>query len=95
MCFTASAGDVRRLPNGRLVQERPHQHPKPVTATAMPAATTASTTTTTMTAKEETYSDPFAGLQTSPPSSPPSPDTKGPTKDQPVGPCEPTATSIS
>ncbi|KAL8754132.1 MAG: hypothetical protein Q9199_004551 [Rusavskia elegans] len=36
-----------------------------------------------MTAKEETYSDPFAGLQTSPPSSPPSPDSKGPTKDQP------------
>lgn len=94
MCFTASAGDVRRLPNGRIVQERAHQHPKPVTAVAMPAATTTATSTT-ITAEEETYSGPFDGLQTSPKSSPPSPDGKHPTKDHLIGPCKPTATTIS
>lgn len=94
MCFTASAGDIRRLPNGRIVQERVHQYPKPMTAVAMPAATTTATSTT-ITTKEETYSDPFAGLQTSPKSSPPSPDGRHLTKDHLVGPCEPTATTVS
>ncbi|KAL8858630.1 MAG: hypothetical protein Q9178_004924 [Gyalolechia marmorata] len=67
------------MPNGRLVQDRPRHPnpPKPVAVTPVPANTTASTITTAVTAKDETYSDPFAGLQMSPPASPPSSDGEG------------------
>ena len=98
MCFTASAGTVRRMPNGRLVHDRPRQHsnpPKPVTVTPVPANTTGSTITTAMTAKEETYSDPFAGLQMSPPASPPSSDGESHGDKEPVGQCRTIAKALN
>ncbi|KAL8769409.1 MAG: hypothetical protein Q9209_004637 [Squamulea sp. 1 TL-2023] len=92
MCFV---GSVRRLSDGRLVEERPHQQPnppKPIPTASVPTNTAASTNIIAATAKK-TYSDPFAGLQSSPPSSPPSSSGQNNTKKQPVGPCKPRSPS--